>query len=443
MRYIEVLEKKWREGAHLGRLYANLSLEKDGLVLGAGTVLAKRDADGALEIAGEEARALTLLAVAHGRPIDVSVIDAIRRASKYARAGNLPMASMHIALGGLPRLSDPFDSARRMFIADGLLARGVRPKDIFAALEFDPAPLDDIEKEYNPSELRNPKGDGRISGEWAREIEEAETTIEDAAEEVSRNLPRVAARIASRVAAVLEPFVFPPPAGGKDDEGPVQGHPELRYLWNEDGAEVLIVRQLDGHVVLTASLDPKSGGLRVGPTLVGRKTGDMVVIYPFALPRDGMGEETRNDPRLCPKETLDRQGGSEKVRERARDYEDQVKRWVNPGNPTWRGYGYAFVDPLTGNDVVFDDCQHRTGIVFEFKGTGIAKHLGNREKYPDKNFIEKAIDQAERQVRASQGRPIVWVFAERDAAVYFERLFHNENHPDLNRIEVYTFPKEQ
>jgi hypothetical protein len=105
---------------------------------------------------------------------------------------------MHIALVGLPRLADPPDAARRIMIADMLLAAGVRPREIFAALEFDATSLDSLEK-FNPEEPRNPKGSGRISGEWAREIEAAEADAEAVVEDASR----VAARIGPAAARVV------------------------------------------------------------------------------------------------------------------------------------------------------------------------------------------------------------------------------------------------
>ena len=140
-------------------------------MLGAGTVLAPRDDDpgGAnrLRLDGEEPRLLTLLSVAYGRPVDASILGTIRRASKRWSAGEDCLAAMHLALAGLRKLDDARDAARRLFIADGLMADGVAPRDIWTALEFDPTPLDDLEKLYNPNEARNPKGDGDISGRWA------------------------------------------------------------------------------------------------------------------------------------------------------------------------------------------------------------------------------------------------------------------------------------
>ena len=131
MNQIEQLKKRWENTVRFRALHAAMSLEKEGLTLGAGTVLSKRNFDGALALDGDEC-----------------------------------MAAMVIALAGLPKLADPADSARRLFIADCLMKEGVSPRDIWTALDFDPAPLDELDKRYNPDQPRVPAGSGRTSGEW-------------------------------------------------------------------------------------------------------------------------------------------------------------------------------------------------------------------------------------------------------------------------------------
>ncbi|HTW36572.1 MAG TPA: hypothetical protein VMD53_18280 [Rhizomicrobium sp.] len=49
MREIEHLQKQWRDGARFRGLHASMSLENDGLVLGAKTLLAKRDLEAEAE----------------------------------------------------------------------------------------------------------------------------------------------------------------------------------------------------------------------------------------------------------------------------------------------------------------------------------------------------------------------------------------------------------
>ncbi len=212
-------------------------------MLGAKTILAKRLHDGSLE--GEDARILTLLSVAYGKPVDPSVVGAIRRASKHARAGDECMASMHIALVPLPRLSDPSEAARRLFIADGLMEDGVSPRDIWTALDFDPAPLDALEKEYNPNQPRVPAGSGRPSGQWTREgagseVADAVGTAAAYAEAATNTVAPGAirttiatildwagliARYGSGPATFLATLLYSPPAGGGHHEGEIPGRP--------------------------------------------------------------------------------------------------------------------------------------------------------------------------------------------------------------------------
>ena len=166
MQAIKNLQKRWDTEACFRKLHANLVLEREGVVLGANTILSKRDNDGALKT--NNPRALTLLSVACGRPIDPSILRKFDHASKHARKGNEAMAAMHIALAGLPVLRDPAGAAKRLFIADGLMNEGVAPRDIWTALEFDPAPLQALEK-FDQDEPRVPGGVGLPGGRWMRD----------------------------------------------------------------------------------------------------------------------------------------------------------------------------------------------------------------------------------------------------------------------------------
>ena len=50
------------------------------------------------------------------------------------------------------------------------------------------------------------------------------------------------------------------------------------------------------------------------------------------------------------------------------------------------------------------------------------------------------LSQARRQIDASGGRPVVWVFAERDAADFARKLFDESG--DLKRIHTLWIPYE-
>lgn len=165
MQKIRQLEKQWNDVARFRAVHANLCLGSETLALGAETVVAKRHPSGGIALDGEEERVLVLLSVAYGRALDPSILGSLRRASKSASAGDECKAAMHMALTKLPRISDPIDAARRLFIADGLIAAGVAPRDIWEVLGFDPAILDALTK-YDQNEARVPAGSGKPSGEW-------------------------------------------------------------------------------------------------------------------------------------------------------------------------------------------------------------------------------------------------------------------------------------
>jgi hypothetical protein len=87
-----------------------------------------------------------------------------------------------------------------------------------------------------------------------------------------------------------------------------------------------------------------------------------VAIDPAAIFPDLIKDD---EPKLCPAPGPDRPGGSEK----GRDYEDYVKKFINPENPTPRGWGFQLPNLKQGGALVYhDDCQHSTGMMAEIKG---------------------------------------------------------------------------
>jgi hypothetical protein len=97
MQELEQLEAQWNDSARFRGIHTTLHLDSEGLKLGAGTVVAKRNPDGSFAVDGEEERVLTLLSVAYGDALDPSVLNSIRRASKHARDGDERMAAMGAA----------------------------------------------------------------------------------------------------------------------------------------------------------------------------------------------------------------------------------------------------------------------------------------------------------------------------------------------------------
>ena len=456
MRRIEELQKQWQDRGRFRGLHASMSLEKDGLVLGAKTVLAKRNHDGALVLDGAEAPLLTLLAVAYGQPIDAAVLGKIRGASKHAKAGDECRAAMHIALAGLPILPDPVDAARRLFIAEGLLANGVTPRDIFTALDFDSAPLDELEK-YNSNKSRNPAGNGRASGEWTiggalfcergccgrRAVGRRPICNSNSRASGANGCAIVGARSksASRVAppvAFLSALFDSSDLGGPRVEGAIRDFPDLGYSRQQDETALHIVSLADGHTILT--IYPGGGGTFVDPEsgVVAHMEGDELVIGPpaTAVPQ---AKERTDEPELCPEPPgpdLPGMIGPRGVRSKA--YEDYMKALVNPENPTPHGYGYQLPNPEQGQKLVYyDDCHHPTGTMIDYKSTGFAKAILGDVEPMMKSYAAKWTRQANNQIDASGGRNVVWFFAELPALKYARKVFDSPGNEKLRRIKLF------
>ncbi len=131
----------------------------------------------------------------------------------------------------------------------------------------------------------------------------------------------------------------------------------------------------------------------------------------------------QSEPKLCPEPPVpDREGsdqGKSYEENRARQYEDYIKEFINDP-PTPSGLVYALTKE-DGKSVTYDDCQRNCGILIEIKGLGYAKLLQNpicRE-----SVSQKLLEKAESQVAASGGQPIIWIFAEPEAAQYVEKAY--------------------
>jgi NADPH-dependent ferric siderophore reductase len=96
-----------------------------------------------------------------------------------------------------------------------------------------------------------------------------------------------------------------------------------------------------------------------------------------------------------------------------------------PEGPTPSGYVYYLPNPKqNGEPVSYDDCEWKTGrIMFEIKGETNAKLLTSRYDALKTSTADKILEQSARQIAASGGRPIVWVFAEKEAAQFVRVLF--------------------
>ena len=461
MRELEQLKKQWNDIARFRGIQASLCLDGDGLMLG-GTVVAKRNHDASLALEGDEARILTLLSVAYEKALDLSTLKTIRRASAIARDGDECKAAMHIALAKLPKISDPEDAARRLFIADGLIAAGVVPRDIWTALEFDPETLDSLAK-YDQDEPRVAAGSGKPSGEWTSggaapasaelsslaaaatatptALTEARAAIEATAAripKIAQRLPRVATRLATLAAHlnlwldVAEEVLQPSDTGGKIISGKVSGMPNVYYERHQDELALHIIDKSTGHTIATVYPTGVRGQYADQTGVLAQMEGDELVIR-SAIGMMSQAQTQGKKPQLCPDPPVpDHKGMIGSRGDRSKAYELFMKEKTNPEEITPPGMAFGLVNSETGKLVKFDDCQHATGDMMEYKGLGIAKQL--RYEPNRTNIANRFIREATSQVLASDGRHVVWNFAELPALEFARTLF--QGNPLLAGIEL-------
>ena len=101
------LDPPWPSG--VGR---SIQTGKDGLVLGAGTCLARMTTHQRLDLDRDRERVLALLSVVRGRPVAADVLGPIAAAAAHWRRGDKALANLRLILAVLPRLDDPTDADR-------------------------------------------------------------------------------------------------------------------------------------------------------------------------------------------------------------------------------------------------------------------------------------------------------------------------------------------
>jgi hypothetical protein len=138
-----------------------MTLTGQGLVLGAGTLLAKRD-DKAHPIVADQERIWTLLSVAYGEKTSRAVLGSLRRVAKHWHGGDKCLAAIHLAQMGLPDIGE--DATYRLALAAELIDAGVAPRELAQELGFSLVQFD-ISK-YDENQPRVPAGSGRESGQW-------------------------------------------------------------------------------------------------------------------------------------------------------------------------------------------------------------------------------------------------------------------------------------
>jgi hypothetical protein len=219
------------------------------------------------------------------------------------------------------------------------------------------------------------------------------------------------------------------------NDGVIAGWPPIRFLWHSDQRSLtLSYLGDDGRPKTTVALLDKDGVFRdVDHKPIGRRlpSGSILIDRTALFPKQSRGKE---EPTLCPKPSPDVPHGDRGVA-----FEDFMKRVINPGNPTPTGFGVRLTHSATNATAMFDDCQRRTGVFFDYKGPTYAKLLTMPYKSPSDGTLKDLITRARNQIAAAEGEPIVWVFAEKAAADFVKKQFSNDR--DIgDRIQIEAYP---
>ena len=358
---------------------------------------------------------LALLSAAYGRAVPPTVLGNIDRAVKCWGDGDDCLAYIHLVHARLPQLQQPCEAARRLFVAEKVLQNGASPRTVFEALGLGAAYVEAVEKLYNPDQPRVPAGGGRTSGEWTRWLSIFGELTAEAAESLGKFGAGLAVGAAGD-AVVAFGLLFIPSPNEIRVEGDVSGMPGLHYAWDRDESLLhLTYNDADGRQrTFTAALDDEVFRDST-ERIVGRILPNGGVAIDTAAVSANLAQE--DEPKLCPAPGPDKAGGSE----RGRDYEDYVKTFINPENPTPRGWGFQLPNPNNnGKLVYFDDCQHGSGTMFEIKG----EHVGVLS-FPQgaRSVQDYFLNQSAAQIAAAGDRQVVWVFAEASTAEFARKLF--------------------
>lgn len=147
MRLIDSIRAAWRDHGQFQKRYAFLTLDEAGLMLGAGTVLAKR-LGSVIDLESDEARAriFALLTAAYGPAIQLSVLGHVERAANAERKGKHVLAAIHLAHAGPPPIGDDGDACHRLFFFERLIDEGTAPATVLSALR----PVGELIEHGNP-----------------------------------------------------------------------------------------------------------------------------------------------------------------------------------------------------------------------------------------------------------------------------------------------------
>jgi len=457
----DALKGRFEKRARFRPIAYGAEIGDEGLVLGAGTILARmtRDSRGkpVLDLEEGENRLFALLAAAHGRPMSQDLPRHLGEAFAHWRRGEKALANIRLAFAAIPRLDDRSD-AYRLFLAEELLDAGMSPAALMKALGFD-APARGLAK-FDPNQPRVPAGSGRNSGRWGSGGGAAQAPAPAAAALRAASAPGTLAEglfasaadsaflsgletLASAAvgpAAMLGAIFVPTPAGTVS-HGAMPGEPGLSYSFDEPAGLLRLYRddETGWQTVAEARLRPDGILAETETGLpIARMVGGSLVFDADSLPDAKAEAEARNErdePKLCPDPDRDAPHGAS---ERAMLYQEQISSLNNPRRPLPRGQAVSLENPLTGKNVAFDDCRESDGTMIEAKGPGFAQQMNY--PYFDTSIVPGWEEQARTQVSAAGSRDVAWYFAEPEAAEKARQRFRNDER--LQKIKIFYVPAE-
>ena len=362
---------------------------------------------------------------------------------------------------------------RRLAVADALFKAG-----------FDPNQPRDEDGRWTDTGGSSGRGSGDgnsashfgagVAGAAAGYSEEAWQAARTAGSLISRLSPALFQALKPIATALLEPAVAAPAAffgltlipsnRSLISEGSLPQRPDVKYHFDR-GTGVLQLGR-DGQEIFRGQADADGIFRTEDGVEVARRHDDAVVLDPAAvfeaeasrtrgkpsesavgvgqiagpndtatnIDRETAGQWSRDRPKICPDKTLDRPGSGRSARAIA--YQAYVSKLINPENPLPPGFAVELWDPVEKKYVSFDECYNDSGWMAEAKGEGLEDLFRGRNRYAwDEGVERKFIMQAEAQVRAAKGRPIVWHFANEQIAAHFREIFA-ERFPSI--IVVWT-----
>ena len=467
MQSIEILRKRWDEHFSLLPFHSAVEINDEGLVFGAGTVLARmtRDRFGepVLAVDADEERFLALLLAVYGRPVPREIIKYVARASDQWRRGDKCLAHIELAFARLPRLESREDGYR-LFLAEALLEETFSPRRLMRELGVDPN-TNAFRKGYDPNEPRVLAGNGDVSGQWTKgnngsgnsgtkQGADGETRGKTTGPRPVRlaflQAPAAAETAAALIAALgvatfFAGTIFIPKRSEERVQGTLVGAPDLAYLYVPALKALTIERTNPDWTrsVFGADIGPDDGiydsrtQKRVGTQVWNGLALDHDAVVQALDGDDARARARSEGPKLCPRPEKDRTPPDDEF---ARLYQEYVGFKVNQElkPPLSADLAYFLHNPVTGKEVSFDHCQLSTKIMIDAKGhyESMLRFQRGRDE-----LAEEWIKQATRQIEAAKGNGMLgpqWHFYEKETMEFARKVF--EKARILDQIQLVHTP---